>query len=419
MNGLDLLYLALAGATAPIWARRARGGWDERFGRVDPARLERSDGSRPRVLLHAVSVGEAASLRTLVPLLADDLDVVVSATTDTGLARAEAMYVAGSEPPASVVRYPLDFSRSVRRFFDVVRPDLVALVELELWPNFIAECRRRRVPVGVIGGRLSASSFKGYRKARPLLRRMFASLEFVGAQDDDYAGRFVKMGTPADRVAVTGSMKWDNAKTTPDAGAADRLAAELGLDRGRPLVVAGSTGPGEEALLHRACEGLDCQLLCAPRRPDRFEDAARDLPGAVRRSAGIARAGDRYLLDTLGELAAAYALADVVVVGRTFNDMGGSDPTEPAGLGRPVIMGPDVRNFGSMTETLESAGGVLRCGREDLRERLGSLLADHAERARVGAAARESVEAQRGASRRNAELLRAHVRGHPREQTLR
>ncbi len=283
MNLLDLVYIPVAIVTAPAWAGKKREGWGERFGHT-PALPPKAAGKIGRVLVHGVSVGEVAALRTMVPILLErGAEVVVSATTDTGIKRARELF--GST--CTVVRYPIDFSRSVNRFLEAIRPDAVGLMELEVWPNFVKACARLGIPVGVLSGRLSERSFKGYRKLRWALGRTFARLSFVAAQEQEYADRFVRMGVAADRVSVTGSVKWDNAKVEDDVPGAAQLAAELGIDRARPLIVAGSTGPtpdgGEEAMLHAACPP-GVQLLCAPRKPERFDEAAAALPGCVRRS---------------------------------------------------------------------------------------------------------------------------------------
>ena len=399
MNALDVVYLAVGIATAPWWARKARSGWAERFGRT-PA-LPAGDERDGRILLHAVSVGEVNALRSLVPLLTPGARVVVSVSTDTGIRRARELF----EGTCDVVRYPLDASFAVGRFLDAVRPDAVALVELELWPNFVRACERRGIPVCVINGRLSERSFRGYRKIRRWLAPTFGRLAFAAVQDEDYAARFEAMGVAPNACLLTGSMKWDAARIEDEVLGAAALAGAMGIDRGRALVVAGSTGPGEEALLHAACPA-GVQLLCAPRKPERFDEAAAALPGCVRRTSGRRGEGaDRFLLDTIGELRAAYSLADVVVVGRSFGDLYGSDPIEPASLGKATVIGPRVSDFATIVGALEAAGGIVRTTRDDLAGVLDRLLADERERRRLGEAARACVVAQQGASARHAELV--------------
>lgn len=426
MNALDLLYIPVAAAYAPSLLRKKRGGWAERFGRTPPLPAK----TKPRVMLHAVSVGEVNALRAIVPLLTPMYDVVISTTTDTGLARARALY----EASARVVRYPLDLSWSVRRFLDAVQPDVVALVELELWPNFMSACTARGIPVGVINGRLSARSFKGYRKIRFFMRRVFGALRIAAVQDEYYAERFTHMGAPRERVRVTGSMKWDtielaDAKAGGVNSKAEALAASLGIDRSRPLIVAGSTGPGEEELLHAATPP-GVQLLCAPRKPERFNEAAAALPGCVRRSERKAAAGDaaapgrsnspsgasamspaaavgadRFLLDTIGELRDAYALADLVVVGRSFFDLFGSDPIEPISLGKPVIIGPSFGDFAQIVAAFVAAGGIRVCPRDALAATFAELLSSKESRDELAARGRLCIERHRGASANHAAIV--------------
>lgn len=409
MNRLDVLYGAAALVTAPWWAGKARSGWGERFARVLPeVPARRAD--RPRVMLHAVSVGEVNALRGLVPRLCREAEVVVTASTDTGMARARELFA----ETCVVARYPLDASWAVGRFLDRVCPDVVGLVELELWPQFVGECRARGVPVAVVNGRLSERSFRGYRRIGRWISPTFASLSLAAVQDEAYAERFCAMGVSRERIVVTGSMKFDSVRMADDEPGSAALAAAMGIDRGRPLIVAGSTGPGEEALLHRVCEGLwpdgSVQLLCAPRRPERFEEAAAALPGCVRRSthpdgAGAPGGASRFLLDTIGELRRAYALADVAVVGRSFFDQHGSDPVEPIGLGKAAVIGPAVSDFAEIVASLEAAGGLARATRASLGLTLEGLLADPERRRGMVRRGRACVEALGGASARHAELL--------------
>ncbi len=478
MNAFDLMYSLGAAALLPVWARKARSGWRERLGHEGAGEGLRGEGGgdglddangavvgagadaarvangvdrselRRRLLIHAVSVGEVSALRQLVPRLRREMEVVVAATTDTGIKRARELFGPGSECPGPVVRYPLDFSWTVRRFLDRVRPDAFASVELEVWPNFVRECERRGVPVGVINGRLSERSFRGYQRVRAFIGPSFRRLTIAAVQDEAYAERFRAMGVPPERCVVTGSMKWDTAAEglielgggaqSPAAARvreqAEGLAIAMGIDRTKPLVVAGSTAEGEEKLMHECCP-VGTQLLCAPRKPERFDAAARDLPMCVRRSKTGERAGamvgggggsrgglgmssvrgrlfgDRFLLDSLGELRAAYALADVVVIGRSFTPLGGSDPLEAIGLGKATLIGPEYANFSTIVGLLVKAGAIKVVHTGQLRTELERLLHDPAARERMAQAGARCIRESAGATERHVEILRRLVEG--------
>ncbi len=411
MNALDVVYAGVAAVTAPWWLRRTRGGWAERFVRTPP-RVRAKAGGEPRVMVHAVSVGEVSALRTLVPMLAErGAKVVVSATTDTGIRRAHELY----DTIADVVRYPLDASRAVGRFLDAVEPDVVGLVELEVWPNFVSACRQRAIPVGVINGRLSERSCRGYRRLGFAMRGTFASLDFAQVQDETYRERFRSVGTASERTRVTGSMKFDAAASPPPPARVEALAREMGIDPTRPLIVGASTTDGEEALIHdawsRNLQNQNVQLLVAPRHPGRFEEAASALPGATRRSAGLAGgASGLFLLDTIGELGVAYALADVVVIGRSFAPRGGSDPIEPVARGAAAVAGPDMKNFGDIAEGFERAGAMERCEGGDLGGVLERLIAEDGRRAEMAERGRAWISEQSGATARHADALLDAVR---------
>lgn len=366
------IHLVRGRAQTGAWRRdtRARNG---KLGEVP----RRSSG--PRILVHGVSVGETNALQPLVAALADSPrtpDVVVSASTETGFARACGIH----GPDRQVVRFPLDFTWMARRFLNDLQPDLVVLGELELWPTFLAECSRRGIPVCVAGGRMSARSYRGYRAWRPFVRPMFSRLALVAAQTESCRDRFTALGVPANRACVTGSLKWDAALQAPDAEAARGIAIALGIDPSRPLIVAGSTGAGEEEALLKHLPH-DCQILLAPRNPDRWDEVARLRPGMPRRRLGrpdgalsrdpesSSRGGGAhaaaapppnvFLLDTIGELAAAYLLADAVFVGRSLAPMGGSNPLEPVALGKPTVIGPHHENFAGVVADLVAEGGVV------------------------------------------------------------
>ncbi len=423
--GFDALYAAGGIVSAPVWGYRMlrtgkwRTDWSGRFARgvgigtvaADSGACAGSGGlPAPTVLIHAVSVGEVNAVAGLVRALSDRLGgggrLVVSVTTDTGLARAKELF----EPAHRVVRYPLDFSCCVRRFLDAVEPSLVALTELEVWPNFVDECYRRGIPMCVVNGRLSERSFKHYRIVRPWLRRTFARLAAVGAQTCEYADRFIAMGTPAERVAVLDSMKWDSVELCDPAqvrGAAE-LAAAMGIDRARPVVVAGSTGPGEEKLLIDTCPA-HAQLVLVPRKPERFDEVAALCPGMVRRSrhpdgSTPPRARGRFfLVDTMGELQKVYALADVAIVGRSFLGLHGSNPVEPVALGKPTLIGPHHSDFAETVQTLCAAGGIQVTDRPG--EAAAELLAHPDRAADMARRGRETIVSRRGATQRHVEML--------------
>ncbi len=403
---IDLGYLLVALLSSPIWLVRMirtgkiRTDWAGRFGRAGHLPVPQ----RPRILLHGVSVGEVNALRKLVEVLNEPpigARIVVSATTNTGFERARSLFAGQHD----VVRYPLDFSFAVNRFLEAVRPDLVVLAELEVWPNFLRTATRRQIGVCVVNGRLTARSARAYRLLGPVVKSFFRRLSFVAAQNEAYARRFVDMGVPADRTVITGTMKWDTAAIAEQVQGADELAEAMGIDRTRPLVVAGSTAPGEHELLVGAV-GDGVQLLCAPRRPEWFDQAAAAMPGCARRSHGECGSDTgRFLLDTIGELRQAYALADVVVVGRTFGTLHGSDMMEPVALGAAVVTGPAVLDFQDTVDALLAGDGLVQTDRDHLRGVLAELLADPDRRRQLGINGRAVLQTRQGATHRNAELI--------------
>ena len=424
---VDFCYLVAAVALAPVVAVHA---WMTGKYRSDwPARLGASPAlpAHPaRVWFHAVSVGEVNAIQGLVEALVEarpDVEVVISTTTDTGIARARQLFA-----DRVVFRYPLDFSWAVRRSLDRIGPAMIVLVELEVWYQFVTEASSRGIPVVVVNGRLSERSAGRYGWIRPFTRRMFRTLSAVAAQDASYAERFVRLGVPADRVAVTGSMKWDTAQVTDTLPGTDALAQAMGLAEDRPTWVCGSTGPGEEAVILDAWRTLrdtqpELQLVLVPRKPERFDEVA-ELIGrsgyqCIRRSAspdGTRRSPvDQAVAlgDTMGELRKFYLLADVVFVGRSLAAMGGSDTMEVAALARPIVVGPHNGNFAETTAQLQgeqairilsadlTAPGTARA----LADCVGDLLKDRQEADAMAARARQVVLRNRGAIARTQALV--------------
>jgi 3-deoxy-D-manno-octulosonic-acid transferase len=405
---INVMYLTVALVSAPIWIiRMGRTGklwtdWRARFGRT--VSLPKPTDGRNRILLHAVSVGEINAIRLLVEGLAarpERPELVIATTTDTGFVHATRLW-SGRH---LVVRFPFDVTWAVRRFLNAVKPDAVALVELEIWPNFMRESSKRRISVGVVNGRLTERSFRRYHLIAPLIRPGFVDIKCAAVQNHSYGDRFRALGTASDRIQVTGTMKWDTATIADHVEGADELAKAMGIDRSRPLIVAGSTAAGEHELLVEAVpEGA--QLLCAPRKPEWFDQAAHVLKGCARRSHGdCGSSTGRFLLDTIGELRSAYALADVVVVGRTFGDLHGSDMMEPIALGKATVVGPATADFQDTVDALLAGEGLVQVESAMLSETLRQLLDDQIRRETLAHNGREVIRQHQGATNRHVDVI--------------
>jgi 3-deoxy-D-manno-octulosonic-acid transferase len=449
-NAYDITWGLLLGIGAPVWllAPKLRGKVLKAFReRMGPQGVTR-DLSRPAVMIHAVSLGEINATRAMVEQLGrarPDLQFVITTTTDTGSARGRELY--GRDPNVALVRYPLDFTRAIERLFTSLRPDAIVLMELEVWPNFVHQCERRGVPVVLVNGRLTPSSFASYRRGGPVVRRMFRRLAAVCAQDPAYAERFISLGAPADRVRVTGTMKFDTAQVADRIPGDDALAAAVGLRPDEPVWVCGSTGPGEEAIALRAYRSLlerhpQLRLVVVPRHPERFDEVASFIQSQgldlVRRSkspdtpisAAGANAGNpsapelqtpnsklsppAILGDTMGELRKFYSLATVVFVGRTLVDLGprqhGSDMIEPAALAKPVIVGPWTHNFAEpMNRFRESDAIRVVADERELTDAVTALLANPANAAEMCRRAQDVVRREQGATARHVELILRHL----------
>jgi 3-deoxy-D-manno-octulosonic-acid transferase len=443
MNFYDLAYSAALAVAAPLWLSKSAArkkvvrAFDTRMGQV----AARTDDA-PAILIHAVSLGEVNATRALVEALERsraDLRFIVSATTDTGFHRAMELY--GKHPRVSVIRYPLDFSWAIDRVLDRLRPSAVALMELEVWPNFLRQCRRRNIPVVLLNGRLTEKSFRNYRRGRPLVRGMFRGLARVCAQEAQYAQRFIELGAAANRVEVTGTMKFDTAPVGDRVEGDVELADAVGLHLNRePVWVCGSTGPGEETIVLDAYARLlekfpKLRLVISPRKPERFDEVARLIQsrgfGLIRRSESLSVVrcplsekknanhgprttdhGPRIIIlgDTMGELRKFYSLATVVFVGRTLLDLGasqhGSDMIEPAALGKPVVVGPYTGNFAEPMRQFRAAHALVEIARPDmLMTAIENLLRDTALAATLSRAGQQVVRQHRGATARHAEVL--------------
>lgn len=420
INFYDIAYGFGVGISAPVWIVRSKtrkkvlDAFTQRMGHVAPRA-----GESPAVMIHAVSVGELNAARVLIDQLKarrPELQLIISTTTETGYERSRELYADRAD--ITLIHYPLDFTGAVARVLDHLKPSLVILMELELWPNFVAQCWMRQIPIVLANGRITAPSFRNFRIGSFLTRRMFSRIAAVGAQEQSYAERFIALGADPSKVHVTGTMKFDTAPASDVIPGSGDLARDLQLRH--PLWVCGSTGPGEEEIVLQVYKQLlidfpDLQLAIIPRKPERFDEVATLIQNAgfecVRRSdpsRSTQHAARSVILgDTMGELRKFYACADVVFVGRSLVDLGdkqhGSDMIEPAALGKPSIVGPFTGNFTEVMNAFRTASAMVEVKTpEELKDVVARLLREPAD---IGAKALEVVVAQRGATERTLALI--------------
>jgi len=461
---MDFLYLLAAIAIAPIALyrlirhNRYRKGWAQRLGRIT-----RKNPKKQCIWLHAVSVGEVNAATTVVKELRQkftDYEIVVSTTTDTGFARADALF--GKD--LRVFYFPLDFSWIIRRAFRNIRPALCLLMELEVWPNFVQTAHQSGIPVVVVNGRISDRSFAGYRRFRPIIKKMFAKVTLVLAQTDEYARRFKELG--CSNVIVSGSLKYDTADTDAKVPGADILAAQLNISRhcqpersdaaaiSKPtdgiasvaslprndvieaerLWVAGGTGNDEEAILLDVYQQLkqdarfaDLRLAIVPRKPERFDEVAKlieesgfDLirysqvkkaftenAATTEKSSIVNRQSSIVVLgDTMGDLRKFYSLASTIFVGRSLVPMGGSDMMEAAALGKCTIFGPHAFNFKQTVDALlDDQGAILVNNKEELLAAMTKCLSDPDYAQQIAQNGRKVIIKNQGATKKTIEHI--------------
>ena len=396
---------------------RARGyfsRWLERFGFFpDP-------GLRETVWVHAVSVGEVNAAAPLVDALRlryADHRVVVTTVTPTGSNRVRQLW----DENVFHVYLPYDLPASVRRFLRRIQPRIAVIMETEIWPNLFFECERRAVPIVVANARLSEKSLRGYGPVRPLARDAIRCATFVAAQSQQDAERLLELGARPERLRVVGNLKYDMHVPPDFAAQAQQVRARWGA--ARPVWIAASTHEGEELAVIEAHSRLmrrfpDALLLVAPRHPERFKPMAQlcrsyGFVTATRSEDRCAAASTQcFVLDTLGELVAHLACADLAFVAGSLDPIGGHNVLEPAALGVPVLVGPNTFNFAEVTDLLLERHAAQRIGdAEELALALQRLLEDPARRRRMGEAARRTVEEERGAVARTLSIVERVVAG--------
>lgn len=398
---LSPLFL-LRAATKPVFRRMAL----ERLG----FGLEALPARRRRVLIHGVSVGEVKGAAPLVRALTEhdpELDIVISATTETGLEVARQIF-----PGRRIVRFPIDLSWCVARFLARVDADVVVLIELEIWPNFLRQCNRRGIPVAVVNGRITEQSYERYLWFRRSLPQ-FNRISLFCVQLEEYAERFRELGGLQSRVIVTGNMKADGLfreSTAERQRKVEELRSLIGPRDGQVTIVAGSTHAPEEVWFAEACRAAvpAARIVVVPRHPTRAADVKRELAqlGVRPQLLTELRRGDEHpdiegvaIVDTIGELEAVYELADVVFVGGSLVEHGGQNMLEPAAQGCAVVYGPHVDNFRQEAALLETVGASRRVAdRAQLRSVLAELAGDASARQRMAEAAQRAVKLQKGAT---------------------
>ncbi len=398
---------------------KLRHGIPFRLGLYRPS-FDRGRGG-PRIWLHGASAGDLLSLQPMMRALKERLPgccVIVTTITNSGLAMARKKLA-----EADVVTYaPYDLPGATRRALAALRPDLLVLEYTEIWPNLIRAARQAGARIALTNGRFNPGKMSRYRALFRAIGNPLRRIDLFLMRSDEEAERALALGAPPDRVWVTGNTKFD-ALVLDQPGAADAgLREQMGLDPGAPVLIAGSTHEGEEELILGVYRDLlgeqpRLRLVVAPRY---LERAGRVLALAaqVGLTARLRSAGPRggsaqvTVLDTIGELAAAYRLGALVFVGGSFVARGGQNILEPAGQGRPVLFGPHMENFKDSVQVLQGRGGIQVGTPEQLRKVAGELLGRPERLAELGALAREAVLAVRGASSRNVDhMLRLLPRG--------
>ena len=414
-SGLLLVALIIS---IPWWVLemlrhgKYRAGLNERLGKV-PDRL-RCNRPADTIWIHAVSVGEVLAISHVVQQLNAQLPrwrIVVSTTTDTGQKLARERYGENN-----VFYVPLDLPFAVGAFLQVLRPKLMVLAESEFWPNLLRWARLSGAAVAVVNARVSDRSLPGYLRIRKPLVRVLQNVQLFLAQSGEDARRLVEMGAPAERVHVSGNLKFE-VKPPAKSELVAQFAAAVQRNEIGPVLVAGSTLEGEEAMLLETFRQVASQypralLVLAPRHPERFEPVASLLAASglryERRSQWDGQkpiAGEIFLLDSIGELASLYEFADLAFIGGSLVPRGGHNVLEAAQFGAPILVGPHTENFRDIIEVFRKADALREVTPRALSATVLRLLEDQDERTSLGGRAAEVLRSQQGATERTVKAL--------------
>lgn len=394
-----------------------RAGLRERLGKV-PARLVRQP-RQATIWVHAVSVGEVLAVSGLVEEIRRRFPqkrVVVSTTTDTGQQLARKLF--GEK---DVFYFPLDFAFAIKPYLKMLSPELIVIAETEFWPNFIRLAHKSGAPIAVVNARISDRSYPGYRRMGRLLARVLKDVDLFLAQTHFDQTRLAEIGAPPGRIQVSGNLKFDVEPPPPPPIVASLQHAFQTAETG-PVIVCGSTVEDEEQLLLQAFENVLAShpravMVLAPRHPERFTEVAHLLEslglGFWRRSlwSGDPMGGGVLLIDTIGELASLYALADIAFVGGSLVPRGGHNIIEPAQYGVPIMVGTHTENFRDIVGLFESRHAVRVVGPAELPLVLMELLSNPAESKALGQRGAETLREQKGATHRTVAALEGLLNG--------
>ncbi|MGZ5021129.1 MAG: 3-deoxy-D-manno-octulosonic acid transferase [Chthoniobacterales bacterium] len=395
-----------------------RRNFGQRFGIYDQQTRARLAG-RALTWMHAVSVGEvsiALKLAKEIRALDSSFECVLTTTTTTGYAVAER-----EAPGWMMVLYnPLDFWPIVRRAFVSIQPVRLILVEAEVWPNLTAIARARHIPISLINARLSLRSERRFRRFRALAAPTFRNLDLVCVQEPEDVERWAAIGVPRSKIEVVGSVKFDPIEAPPQTRAPFEILHSLGIAETRPILVGGSTHPGEEEILAKVWLSLrkdfpELFLVVAPRHVERAREVRQSLSTLGLRVAlrseirdSLSEPADCLLLDTTGELRLWYSVATVVFIGKSLTTTGGQNPVEPILAHKPVIVGPHMENFAVLSRALLAHHGAIQINNVDeLTKAVAQLLRDPEARRQLVERAHKVLAPHRGATRRTAELVLA------------
>jgi 3-deoxy-D-manno-octulosonic-acid transferase len=397
-------------------------GLRERLGRLPTIETN----GRPVIWLHCVSVGEAQAARPLARAILDEFPshaLVVSTTTRTGQRVARDVF---RDEAASVFYFPFDWAWTVRRALRTINPSLVLIMETELWPNFLRECRKRRVPTAIVNGRLSEQSFRRYQLVRRFIKRIVNGLDLALMQTESDAQRMRGLGLAPERVFVSGNVKFDIRDGAGEQALTAEMRERFHFGDERPLIVAASTHSNEERIILEAFKQLrnepsnnHARLLIAPRHPERFAEVASllessGLPWSRRSDASGEHdsRSDLLLLDSIGELRAVYPLASIVFIGGSLTPTGGHNILEPAAAGACTVTGAHTFNFKAIVEAFLEADALVQLPALAEREAtsalsnvLRGLLSSNERRLAIGENARAVLNKNRGATTRTIKLL--------------